>query len=455
MLIVGDLTMFVASFFIAQVLRHQTYPSGDVTVRHVKLFAITYLMWILVNYINGLYDLRFRSNKIAFDRRIFSTALMSLVVGVVFFYIIPSRGITPKTILLFNVVIGYALLYAWRIGAERLLGISKLQTNVVFVGYSEDVSELVTLIEGDMSKGYRVCALVDPEKKLPPHEKVGMQTDIYHAIKTLRPIISNKRVDMVVIAGHLHGDEETMRELYELLFWPVQLIHLPAFYERLTGRIPPSTFSESWFLDHLRHADSPVYERWKSLMDYAAALILGVILLLLLPFVALAIKLTSRGPLFYSQKRVGKGGETFMLYKFRSMYALTQDGSAEIGGYEFTRKDDERITPVGNFLRKMRIDELPQVLNLLRRDITLIGPRPERPDLVNELTEEMPYYPLRHVIKPGLSGWAVLHQNYADSKEASLVKLQYDLYYIKNRSFLLDISIILRTFNVVLRLLGQ
>ena len=137
------------------------------------------------------------------------------------------------------------------------------------------------------------------------------------------------------------------------------------------------------------------------------------------------------------------------------MYVLNDDGSAETHGAQFATKNDKRITPIGKFLRKSRLDELPQCLNLLKKEITLIGPRPERPEIVNELTKRMPFYSLRHVVKPGLTSWAVIHQNYTDTMETSLKKLQYDLYYIKNRSFLLDISILLRTINIIFRMKGQ
>ena len=137
------------------------------------------------------------------------------------------------------------------------------------------------------------------------------------------------------------------------------------------------------------------------------------------------------------------------------MYVLGPDGSAEENGYQFAKKDDVRITSIGKILRKTRIDELPQVINLWKHDVTLIGPRPERPEIVEELTRRMSYYPLRHVVRPGLTGWAVLHQHYADSHEKSLKKLQFDLFYIKNKSFLLDISIMLKTVNIIFRGLGQ
>jgi lipopolysaccharide/colanic/teichoic acid biosynthesis glycosyltransferase len=239
------------------------------------------------------------------------------------------------------------------------------------------------------------------------------------------------------------------------LFTGVEIIDLAAFYEVITGRVPPFIFSEGWFLEHLHLADNPIYDRLRTIMDYGAAVIVGLIGIFLFPFIALAIKLNSPGPIFFHQKRVGKSGVEFTLYKFRSMYALAPDGSAEVNGAQFATKNDSRITAVGRFLRKTRMDELPQIWNILKRDLTLVGPRPERPEITLELEHRIHYYPLRHVVRPGITGWAQIHQNYTDNYESTEEKLQYDFYYIKNKSLLLDIIILLRTVNVVLRFRGQ
>ena len=295
--------------------------------------------------------------------------------------------------------------------------------------------------------------IIDPEEKI---EKGAYPSlTIYQSVRAIRPAISTHDIDLVVIDPKQQENSTVMRELYELLFWNVHVTQLPHFFEEVTGRISAATFSESWFLEHLQHTRLPIYEKVREIIDYAAGVVLLLILFVLLPFVATAIKLSSKGPVFYKQKRVGKSGKVFDLYKFRSMYALNNEGGAEVGGYEFTKKNDSRITFVGKFLRKTRIDEIPQAINLFKRDLSLIGPRPERPEIVEDMITRMAYYPLRHVVLPGITGWAVLHQHYADSHEKNLKKLQYDLYYIKNRSAFLDMTIMLKTVNIVLRGLGQ
>jgi len=218
-------------------------------------------------------------------------------------------------------------------------------------------------------------------------------------------------------------DENVLRELYSLLFWDVQLYDLPSFYEIITGRITPTIFSEAWFLENINTGPQPFYKTFRSILDLAAITLIGIIFLITAPLIAAAIKLESSGPIFFKQKRVGKGGKVFFLYKFRSMKALAPDGSAEIDGWQFAKKGDLRQTLVGAILRKLRLDEMPQCINIIKGDISLIGPRPERPEIVEQLQTHMPYYSLRHAIKPGLTGWAVIHQNYTDDIEKSLQKL--------------------------------
>ena len=230
---------------------------------------------------------------------------------------------------------------------------------------------------------------------------------------------------------------------------------LTSFYEVITGRIPPVTFSEAWFLENIKNQSHPIYEKIRLVIDFILGLIMFIIFSVSFPLTALAIKLSSPGPIFIKQKRVGQWNREFTIYKYRSMYYDPVDNTANSSNWMFTKKSDIRITSIGKFLRQTRLDELPQCLNILKREITLIGPRPEMKEVFEVMKEKMPYYPLRHIVKPGMTGWAVIHQNYTDNWDTTLQKLQYDIFYIKNRSLLLDLFIILRTINVVVRMKGQ
>lgn len=451
-LIFGDLICFVFSFWITLALRYWKTPDFSVLFTHLGLYTGLFFLWVVINYINGLYDLSGRIQRGNLYRRIVETAFLIIIFSIIYFYLVPNTDITPKRILLLNVFIGYGLLAFWRFIFDTYIGSHKLRTNVIFVGLTPESKDLMDFILRHPQSGYHIVSAIDISKTLKSHDQ---EFAVYHDLKSLRPAITTYQAQLVVIAPHLQRDEEALRELYELLFWSVEIVDATSFYESITGRIPPATFSEGWFLEHIHTRVNPLYEKWRTVLDYVAGIVMGIAFIIFGPFIALAIRMTSPGPIFIRQKRVGLNSNIFTLYKFRSMYALSADGSAEVAGVEFAKKEDKRITAIGKFLRKTRLDELPQCINILKRDVTLIGPRPERPEIVEELTLRMPFYPLRHVVRPGLAGWAVLHQNYTDTIEKSLEKLQYDLYYIKNRSFLLDISILLRTVNVVLRLMGQ
>ena len=455
-LMLGDLVSFAAAFYFSISLRYLAFPEWRLIQLHIQLFLTVYFIWIVINYINGLYDLEKLTRDRAFYRRFTETALISLVISITFFYLFPDQKIAPKTILLSNIVLGYGVSALWRLIFQQNLGAKALKNNVIFVGFTNEAKELIDILRQHPENSYEVKAIIDPEHKI---KSTDFKFDVYHNLNTVRPAISTHRAHLVVVAPHLHQNEEALRELYELLFWNVQLTDLTLFYESITGRIPPSTFSEGWFLQNLRDTTAPIYERFRAIVDYAVSIAIALFTIAIFPLVALAIKLNSPGPIFISQTRVGQFGKIFWIYKFRSMYMLSADGSAEVGEYEFdkwvAKENDKRITAVGKFIRRTRIDELPQVINLLKRELTLIGPRPERPEIVEDLKLSMPYYPLRHVVKPGLTGWALIHQNYTSTREKALEKLQYDLYYIKNRSLLLDVVIALRTVNVLIRLMGQ
>ncbi len=453
MLVVGDLATFAIGFWLSLLIRYVSAPDWSDIQMNLIYFGAMFFLWIVLNYINGLYDLAKLTNHRRFYRHLAETALAALLASIIFFYILPVKRVTPKTLLVLNVVFGYSLCAFWRWLYANFVGVKHLQTKVILVGYTPETKDIIDILAHAEGKGYKVIALIDPSKEVKPVDFPGIE--VYHGLHTIRPAITTFKADIVVVAPHLQKDPAALRELYELLFWPVQISDLASFYELVTGRIPPSTFSEGWFLEHLRDIRHPIYDRARIAADYFAAFFMGILLAVLLPVVALAIKLSSPGPIFIKQKRIGESGREFTLYKFRSMYALSSDGSAEVGGVQFAQKDDKRVTSVGRWLRRLRLDELPQVWNLIRRDVTLIGPRPERPEIIAELERQMPYYPLRHLVKPGLTGWALIHQNYTDNYDTSLQKLQYDLYYIKNRSLILDVIILLRTINVIIRLMGQ
>jgi exopolysaccharide biosynthesis polyprenyl glycosylphosphotransferase len=250
-------------------------------------------------------------------------------------------------------------------------------------------------------------------------------------------------------------DENAAKRFYEVLPLGVSIVSFPNFYEAALEKIPVSSVNESWFLENLVEIKKRVYEFFKRIFDAAFSIILLFPTILLLPLIGLFIKIESPGPIFYRQKRVGKDGKIFEIIKFRSMYALSSDGGAEKNGVQWASLNDSRITKIGRILRKTRLDELPQLFNILKGEMSFIGPRPERPEFIEELQKQIPHYAMRQLIKPGLSGWAQIKFPYGASVNDAMEKLQYDLYYIKNRSLILDLAIALRTLALIIRSEGR
>jgi exopolysaccharide biosynthesis polyprenyl glycosylphosphotransferase len=256
---------------------------------------------------------------------------------------------------------------------------------------------------------------------------------------------------VVAINGEIQG--ATFQIILDAQERGVDVTRMPMLYEEMTSRVPVHHLESDWiirsFVDGL-HV-SGFYELSKRLLDIIGASLGLMIFVILCPFLAFAVWMDTGSPIFYSQDRLGRGGTRFMIYKFRSM---RQD--SDMDGSPFTTmENDPRVTRVGNFLRRTRLDELPQFWSVLRGEMSLVGPRAERPSLVNEYQKQIPFYRARLLVKPGLTGWAQINYGYVASVTETVVKLEYDLYYIKHRTLAMDVSIILRTIGTVLRQTGR
>jgi exopolysaccharide biosynthesis polyprenyl glycosylphosphotransferase len=253
-------------------------------------------------------------------------------------------------------------------------------------------------------------------------------------------------VDCAVIATTRQMNPELLKTVTQSEMKGVAIYDMPTLYEELTGKIPVKHIPRNWMsYTALRGVRGDLYIRIKQIFDVVLSALGLALALPLLVLVALAIKLDSRGPVFYRQKRVGLNGRQFDLIKLRSMTT-----GAESAGAKWAQENDTRITRIGRVLRKSRIDEIPQMWNVLKGEMSFIGPRPERPEFTIQLLNDIPFYSLRHSIKPGITGWAQVNYGYGASVEDAAEKLQYDLFYIKNLSFFLDLHILIRTIRVVL-----
>ncbi len=308
-------------------------------------------------------------------------------------------------------------------------------TNIVLVGENEETLRLAREIADRPYLGYKIISF----------NKNSAVIKISSINSNFLAELKKHKVDILVIGETLQPDSKITQILYECLKSRIDFWNLPEAYEIICGKIPISFIDKNWFLENLKEGEKDFYDKSKRLSDLILAILLLIISSPFLLLIALAIKIEGKGKVFYKQKRVGKDKKEFFLIKFRSMKEDAEKGKAV-----WAEKKDLRTTRVGAFLRKTHLDELPQLINIIKGDIALVGPRPERPEFVKELIEEIPYYSLRHAVAPGITGWAQVNYPYGASKKDALAKLEYDLYYIKNLSPLLDLLILARTVRTVL-----
>lgn len=255
--------------------------------------------------------------------------------------------------------------------------------------------------------------------------------------------------DIVVVDSRCLDDDEVLAQVTALHAAGVRVRTFIDYYEQKFGKVPLNAINEAWFLFDSGEIHRATYMRVKQAIDLAGGVLGTVVFLLVLPVVAAAIKLDDGGPIFYRQTRVGKDGKLFTLLKFRTMHK-----DAESDGPKWAQPGDSRVTRVGRILRRARIDELPQFLNVLKGEMSLVGPRAERPEFVRQLEEKIPFYSRRNLMKPGLTGWAQVNYEYGSSVEHAIEKLQYEFYYMKYQSVFLDLSILLNTLRVMLAMRG-
>jgi len=441
-LLIGDLVLLYGALAVTLWLRF-SYFDNELWSRHLGPFSIIFAVWLLVFFINGLYEI----NKIERGFKFYGTLIQNLAINttlaIVFFYIIGNTiEIKPQTILLILVGVFTILFLIWRKIFFKLMSSDRLGSNLAIIGINAESLLLAEEIITKPQLGYKLKLIINPDSS-PIAEKFQI-TDISRDISEMRHKILTHKINIVVAINNPKYSPEVARYLFENIDLKIQYFNLTDFYEKITGKMPISSLEHHWFLENITHKNQQWLIITKRTIDILLSIFFGLIALLILPFVALAIKIESTGPLIYKQTRVGLNNKIFTVYKLRSMA-----DNAETNGVQWAQKNDARITRVGKFIRKTRIDEIPQFINILKGNMSFVGPRPERPEFITALKEAIPFYNERHLVKPGLTGWAQINFPYGASVDDTKQKLQYDLFYVKNRSIALDISIILKTINTI------
>jgi exopolysaccharide biosynthesis polyprenyl glycosylphosphotransferase len=471
-LVIGD----IASYCLATVLgttlvldlylpRGNTGSLGFLTY-YSKSFMLIGLTYLVIFYIADLYDYQrdFR-NRNNISQIAFATLMGTLVVIVLFYF--PLGVFVGRTLLVVFSLIFLGLMISWRITFSALALPERLQKRLLIVGAGKCGRELLKAVKKRPKGGIKAIGFVDDD-----HLKIDKRIDglpVLGGAERLTEIIRKQQVNLVALAITHEKSPQLLKEIVKADFSGCQVMDMPSLYEFLAGKIPIEHISDIWFYFCSSQNSKFYYRRIKRLWDVLLAVFY---LFMVAPFfllVPLVIKLDSRGPVFFRQQRLGKDGKPFWIIKFRTMVV-----DAERDGPQWACERDPRITRVGNILRKSRIDELPQLLNIIRGEMSFIGPRPEREVFVSnfqqlvpvyrkgrlganalevrvcDYEESVPHYSYRLLVKPGLTGWAQVMFPYASSQEETREKLKFDLYYIKNMGFFLDLAIMLRTVRIVL-----
>jgi exopolysaccharide biosynthesis polyprenyl glycosylphosphotransferase len=428
-LAIGDVVVLYASLIGALALRYHGGWHREFANTHAIPFSLLFVVWLLLFYISGLYDIRRIPTNMVLVRVLSVAIMTNAVISVLFFYFIPFFGITPKTNLFTVIGIFAVLEFLWRRYAIHHFSSADSLRKVLLIGDTKTAREVAQALRDNPQIGFTVSRWIENQNP----DAITKEE--------LETTIRTEGIDTVLIPPALKNHKTLGQLLYYLVNRGIEVKDLNRFYEFVLQRVPLEELEEHWFIDELPETQK-FYDPLKKAIEIGAAILLFLVLLPLEALIALLVAATSRGPVIYRQIRVGKSGRHFTLYKFRTMRV-----DAEKEGAQWSRPNDDRATPLGRILRHSHLDELPQLYNIARGELSLVGPRPERPEFVAQLKEKIPYFEIRHLVTPGITGWAQINYRYGASVEDSGTKLAYDIYYLKNRSPILDIAIILKTIR--------
>jgi sugar transferase (PEP-CTERM system associated) len=394
-------------------------------------------------YLFDLYDFVVMHDRRELVLRLVQALGFAWIALAIAFYAYPGlmlgRGIS-----LISLPLALSLMVGWRVSIHWFLGHPDFGERILIVGSGTLAVEVAREVLSRPDAGYRIIGFVGTDSELLGKSLINPR--VIGLTEQLSDIVKKEGIDRLVVAmGERRGLLPTDKLLQLSLAGEVSIEEGASFYERLTGRVSLNMIRPSWLIFSGRGRQARLATVSRNAVHWLVALVGFTLSLPIMLVTALFIKMESRGPIFYKQERVGKNGRPFVLIKFRSMRV-----DAEKSGPVWASKDDDRTTRVGRVIRKVRIDEIPQFWNILRGQMSFVGPRPERPHFVAQLAQEIPYYEQRHLIAPGLTGWAQIKYPYGASIEDARQKLQYDLFYIKNHGLILDAIIMFETIKIIL-----
>ncbi len=434
-LLVGDIIVFVLALWLTLTLRYLAFPTPEVFRLHLVPFSFLFVVWLLVFLVAGLYSRHTR----LFRRRLMATILyaqsINMVIAAIFFFFVPAFGIAPKIQLLLYLVVSFVLILAWRVYIFPRLRTSR-RLKGVLIASGADGAVLAHEVANDVRFPFSFDYVVDTAIA-PSHE----------VIQQACRVAEKDDVSFLVVDFFDPATAAVLPIMYDAAFHKQRfaLIDVIDLYQEMFDRVPLSLIRYEWVLRHV--SASRVYDTVKRIFDVTAALIMGIISLVVYPFVALAIRIDDGGGVFITQERVGRYQKPIHIIKFRTM------SGNDNGVYDATGKSNLKITRVGKWLRILRIDELPQLWNVVSGELSLVGPRPELPALAAQYSARIPYYNARYLVNPGLTGWAQIRHDRDPHHGADIIetkmKLSYDLYYLRRRSLVLDLFIMIQTVRII------
>ena len=441
-----DLALAVFSVGITQVLWNPTVKSDSILSQFAEYWYLWPFLvgsWLIMGWLNNLYHVQSVGKKKTVITRVILTSFMVLCGSLLITQIAPQL---PVTIAGYFVGMVAPLAILGRTIFNTVLGSPQFDTRVLIVGLGEQAQTMAELLTKQTNLNHKLVGYVcEPSDISTNSARDGLP--VWDTPAELSGIVKRLQVDEIVIAIDRDLDEKMFEYLIECQAYGVRVHWMPDLYDQLCGKVPIRHIDATWAMHAVRFAPSRMQMLNKRLLDLAMVLFALPLLLIVFPAVALAIKLTSHGPIFYRQTRSGLAGQPFTIFKFRTMYSdAEKDGKPQ-----WAQKNDPRITPIGLFLRKSHLDELPQLLNVLRGEMSFVGPRPERPEFIVKLEEDIPFYKTRFLVKPGLTGWAQINYDYGNTVEDAFMKLEYDFHYVRFWSIPMDIYTIFRTIGVAFR----
>jgi sugar transferase (PEP-CTERM system associated) len=445
-LLLADVAIIYGGIILALYLRLGIEGSGDQLNERNGWLKVTLatLICTLVLYFYDLYDFTVMGNRRELMLRLVQAFGIAWAFLALLFYFVPplliGRGVSviSAPLVLF-------LLLGWRILIHYLTGHPEIGEKIIVVGTGQSARDTAEAVLERRDAGYRIVGFVT-ENGIKPNTKIG-ETTVIGTTDQLEQIVRKEKIDRIIIAvRERRGTFPTEALLKMSLTGDVNIEECTSFFERVTGQVHIDMLRPSWLIFSGRRKDTRLTTALRDVVHRSLGLI-GLILSLPISLLAVVlIKLESKGPALYKQERVGKNGKIIKVIKFRSMRTDAEKEGVPI----WATSNDNRVTRVGKIIRKIRIDEIPQFWNIIKGEMSFVGPRPERPHFVAQLAEEIPFYEHRHLTAPGLTGWAQIKYPYGASVEDARQKLQYDLYYIKNQSLALDFVIVFETVKTVL-----